>query len=90
MYEIRKQNLQSFVGSHSVEKPTEEQIYKTREIIFHPLYKYGERYDTYDLALVIVDRAIKFGPIVKPICLPNAYDDELFWNREVIVSGKFQ
>jgi len=83
-------NYRILIGMHTINNPIESQIYTPIDFLVHPSYIYNDKYDTYDMSIIIVDRAIEFNPFVKPICLPMDYDDELFWNHKVIAAGKFQ
>lgn len=59
--------------------------YKTASFLYHPNFKNGSVFDDFDIAIVTVDRTIKFGTNAKPICLPSSGED--FTGRKVIVAG---
>ena len=79
-----------FTGIHTITPPLRDQIYTPIEIVKHPSYVYGESYDIFDLAMIVVDRTIRFSPTIHPICLPNPNDDELFSNHKALAAGECQ
>lgn len=50
-------------------------VYKIANYMLHPKFKNLTVYDDYDMALVMVNKRIRFSRTVKPICLPKANDD---------------
>lgn len=59
--------------------------YNVAHYELHPKFINLSFYDDYDMALITVGRRIRFGPTVKPICLPTPRDD--FTGRSGIVAG---
>lgn len=45
--------------------------YKVAKAIVHPGHMDHDEYDENDIALLRVNREIKFNDYIKPICLPN-------------------
>jgi hypothetical protein len=59
--------------------------YGTEEVIFHPEYKPAPNYDYWDIAIVKLNRTIKFNDIISPICLPTVNDN--FYGKKVTTAG---
>lgn len=79
-------------GVDVISKQSADQIYYYDVIFKHPYFYHDIITDTseYDLAMIVVDRTIKFGPTVSPICLPSIHDHELFVHQIVTAAGKFK
>ncbi|CAH1726989.1 unnamed protein product [Chironomus riparius] len=82
-----KDDLRILTGIHVNTEPPEDLIYTPIDIIKHPSHVRGRYYITFDLAMIIVDRTIRFSPIIQPICLPNDNDDKLFLKQKAITAG---
>ncbi|KAG5669857.1 hypothetical protein PVAND_000148 [Polypedilum vanderplanki] len=77
------------VALHSVSKSKAlpENIYKTVLFQLHPKFLSAKLFDSYDLALVTVDRPITFNEFTTPICLPEPYEHMRYFNKKVIIAG---
>lgn len=68
-----------------------QQYYSPDNFIIHPFFRIDkDGHFIYDLAIVVVDRPIRFSKFISPICLPNVNDDELFWEHKLITAGKIK
>lgn len=78
------------VGSHSLTSSLKDprNIYKTQSYMVHPKFRNETTFDDYDMSIGTVNRKIIFSLKVKPICLPDPYNELLFENRRIIVAGK--
>lgn len=59
----------SFIGLTDIKNETYVQDAEVLNIFLHPNYRIGSHFD-YDIALLQLDRPIKYNPFVRPICLP--------------------
>ncbi|XP_070505844.1 transmembrane protease serine 12-like [Chironomus tepperi] len=77
------------VGVHSIQTAYDNQqlSYNYLTVHLHPLYMRTMLFDIYDMSIFVLNRQIIFSPKIVPICLPNAGDDKLYWNRMAIVAG---
>lgn len=72
------------LGMHD-QKKKDGVAYAVEHVELHPKFANLTVYDDYDMALVTVKGKIRFGPTVRPICLPAPFDD--FTGRAGIVAG---
>lgn len=70
-------------------QPSSDQIYYAQTVQNHPQYIELNQVPVFDITIIVVDRPIKFGPLVSPICLPNLHDQKLFLNQKAKAVGKF-
>ncbi|KAL7026077.1 hypothetical protein ACKWTF_013778 [Chironomus riparius] len=77
------------IGSHSVKEAVNarQQSYDTKDYDLHPLWKAGNLFDNFDMALVITNRRMTFTSAAIPICMPKVGDEKLFWNQKVVIAG---
>lgn len=67
------------------EKGKDGAVYNIAHAILHPKFKNHTIYDDYDMAMIAVTKRIRFGHYVRPICLPEPYED--FSGQAGIVAG---
>lgn len=61
------------------------ELYKTKKYELHPKFLSDKFYDDYDMAIITVDRKVRFNHNISPICLPTAA--ELYFGEKVTVAG---
>lgn len=73
MFRHKLNQMSVILGVHDRIQMNEgtEQIYRIAKNILHPGHVDHKQYDENDIALVKMDREIKFNVNVQPICLPN-------------------
>lgn len=62
-------------------------IYNIKHIEVNPKFIAQMDYDDYDMAILTLDKKIRFSNTVSPICLPEAHDD--FSGSVATVAGMF-
>ena len=81
----------AYLGEYSLfEEGPSEPLPRQKRIVtkvyIHPYYQFTPQADRYDVAVLKLDRPVKYAPHILPVCLPekNEYTSE---NTEAMVSG---
>nr|AXY94763.1 trypsin-like proteinase T2a precursor [Galleria mellonella] len=80
-------NLAVVVGEHNVDTGDSPATrgYIIMDVIIHPQYSSSSY--TNDIAIVVLDQDIEFGPLVGPVCLPFKFADDDMAGDTVTVLG---
>ena len=78
-----------YLGEYSLESSSEPlplQKFIVTKIFIHPYYRFTPQADRYDVAVLRLDRPVKYAPHILPICLPMK-NELIREGTEAIVSG---
>ena len=79
----------AYLGEYSLYEKSEPLPLQKRivtKVFIHPYYQFTPQADRYDVAVLKLDRPVKYAPHIVPVCLPNKneYVEE---NSHAMVSG---
>ena len=78
-----------FLGEYSLRRrvePLPRQEFGVEEIHMHPYYRFTPQADRFDVAVLRLDRRVRFMPHILPVCLPEK-GEELPEGTEAMVTG---
>ena len=76
--------LKVYLGEYSLLSETEPLPMQKRivtKVHLHPYYRFSPQADRYDVAVLKLDRPVKYQPHILPICLPSKnqeFDEGIF------------
>lgn len=68
--------LNVIIGAHDIEDPRFQdvppQYFSVSKVILHPNFRFSASHpDRYDIALIKLDKTVRFSDSVLPVCLPE-------------------
>lgn len=86
VYNESASDLSVAVGLHAVNNLGKSNLYDVERVFIHPFYVDQVAYN--DIAILKLKEPIKFGPTVKPICLPDdRQDGDKVAGKNGLISG---
>lgn len=59
----------------SSREPLPDQTYRVVKAVVHPRFQFSPAADRYDVAVLRLDRTVRYAPHIAPICLPEVHRD---------------
>jgi len=77
IYQAPMRQLNVIIGAHDIEdarfQDIPPQYFSVEKVILHPQFKFSASHpDRFDIALVRLDRQVRFSDSVLPVCLPDS------------------
>ena len=79
----------AYLGEYSLYEKSEPLPLQKRivtKVFIHPYYQFTPQADRYDVAVLKLDRPVKYAPHIVPVCLPNK-NEYVEANSHAMVSG---